>query len=167
MSETLHILPSTNDFEALAQIRILARHSSTKHTCVCLQDPATNHAQLQQWMGANVRIQTPASRSLWMQASQLYRIGKTLRVSHPSNLCWNPGRFSISALPLLTQLASWNSIITTPSCCNDSHRWPIRSAHHSLASRDDAMATVPRTATCAIRSPALFGSFSTPARRCN
>ena len=115
MPETLHILPSTNDFEALAQIRILARHSPTKHTCVCLQDPTTNHAQLQQWMGANVSIQTPASRSLWMQASQLYRIGKTLPVSNPSNLCWNPGRFSISALQLLTQLESCNSIITTPS----------------------------------------------------
>ncbi|MCH2369033.1 MAG: glycosyltransferase [Pirellulales bacterium] len=115
MSDTLHILPSTNDFEALAQIRILARRSLTKHTCVCLHDPTANHVQLQQWMGANVILHTPTSRSFWMQASQLYRIGKTLRISPPQNLCWNPGRFSISALPLLTQLESWGSIITTPS----------------------------------------------------
>ena len=74
MSDTLHILPSTNDFEALAQIRILARRSLTKHTCVCLHDPTANHVQLQQGMGANVILHTPTSRSFWMQASQLYRI---------------------------------------------------------------------------------------------
>ncbi|MBA64132.1 MAG: hypothetical protein CMJ76_17380 [Planctomycetaceae bacterium] len=115
MSGLLHILPSTSDLDALAQVRILAGNSQRQHTCICLHDQPSNQEQLQGWMGDNVNVYTTHSRSPWIQATQLYRIGMAIRDSHRQGLCWNPGRFSMSSLILFRQIESWDSIITTPS----------------------------------------------------
>lgn len=115
MSDFLHILPTTSDLDALAQIRILASNPQTQHTCICLDDHMSNQIQLQEWMGSNVIVHSTQSRSSWIRAIQLFRIGMPMRHSFQQVLCWNPGRFSMAALTLLMQIKSWSSIITTPS----------------------------------------------------
>jgi len=115
MSDVLHILSSTSELDALAQIRIFAHRSQSKHVCVCLEDPQSNLQSLQNWMGKNVTLHAPTSPSPWIQAFQLYRLGRKINRSSDFGLCWDPGRFSMAGLALLSQLKDWSSVITTPS----------------------------------------------------
>ena len=115
MSNVFHILSSTSELDALAQIRIFAHRSQSKHVCVCLEDPQSNHPSLQNWLGKNVTLHAPTSPSPWIQAFQLYRHGRAINRSSDFGLCWDPGRFSMAGLALLSQLKGWSSIITTPS----------------------------------------------------
>ena len=115
MSDVLHILSSTSELDALTQIRTFAHRSQSKHVCICLEDAQSNLQPLENWMGENVTLHAPTSPSPWIQAYQLHRLGRTSFPSSEFGMCWDPGRFSMAALALLSQLKGWNSIITTPS----------------------------------------------------
>ena len=115
MSEVLHILASTSELDALIQIRTFAHRSQSKHVCICLEDAQSNLQSLRNWMGENVTLYAPTSPSSWIQAFQLYRLGRTSYHSSEFGMCWDPAKFSLAGLALLSQLKGWNSIITTPS----------------------------------------------------
>ncbi len=115
MSDSLHILPSTDDVASLAQIRSLAQQTATQQTCLCLSDPGLSSSQIQNWFGPHVVLHTVQSRSPLMHCVKLYQLARRMKIGQQHALCWNPARFPASALPMLKLLDSFDSMITTPS----------------------------------------------------
>ena len=101
MMPALHIVPSTSDFGTLAQIREVASQTDQVSRVVCLRDEANCLQEVQTWLGTQVTILAPGSRSTWARALQLFQLVRQSGKRDQSLICWNPGRYDMSSVPLL------------------------------------------------------------------
>ena len=115
MTPPLHIVPSTSDFGTLAQIREVASQTDQVSRVVCLRDEANCLQEVQTWLGTQVTILAPGSRSTWARALQLFQLVRQSGKRDQSLICWNPGRYDMSSVPLLRIFKQWRTVITTPS----------------------------------------------------
>ncbi len=115
MMPALHIVPSTSDFGALAQIREVANQTDQGRHVICLRDEANCLQEVQTWLGPQVTIQAPRSRSSWARALQLIQLVRQSGKRDQPLVCWNPARYDMSSVPLLKMFKQWQTVITTPS----------------------------------------------------